>query len=112
VKTSPTQRSLKMMRADGWLCAIVEKYNSFIKVRQDLFGFADILCVKQNEVLLIQTTSGSNVSERIKKIQALQAAEIWLDSPNRSIHVHGWRKAGPRGGVKKWECRVVKLEYA
>lgn len=105
--TSPTQRSLKKLKAEGWLCAIVEKYNSFIKVRQDLYGFGDILAVRKGgETMIVQTTSGSNFAARMAKIKALPAAAIWHCPPvYRTIMVHGWRKVGARGAVKRWECR-------
>jgi hypothetical protein len=107
--SSPTQRSLKKLRADGYMVEVVEKWNSFTRSRKDLFGFGDLLCVRGNEVLLVQTTSGSNVSARIEKIRSLQSHELWLASPNRRIVVHGWRKVGKAGERKLWECREVEL---
>lgn len=106
---TPTQRSLAKLRADGYLVAVVERWNSFARIRQDLFGFADLLAIKGNETLAVQTTSGSNISARITKILACQAAALWLESPNRSIVVHGWAKRGPRGKRKLWECDERKL---
>ena len=43
-KTSPTQRTLKRMRESGdyVLVQVVEKWNSWAKIRQDLWNF-DIL---------------------------------------------------------------------
>lgn len=107
---TPTQRSLKALRADSWLCAIVERFNPHVKIRQDLFGFADILAIRGDECRLIQTTSGANVAARIAKIKDLPAAATWLSSPSRTIHVHGWRKVGARGKRKVWECRVVEIQ--
>lgn len=107
--SSPTQRSLKKLRDAGYLAEVTEKYNSFIKQRKDLFGFIDVLAVKGNEVLAVQTTSGSNVSARIEKIRSLQSHELWLASPNRRIVVHGWRKVGAKGKRKLWECREVEV---
>lgn len=101
---SPTQRSVQKLKAEGWLVAIVEHWNPYAKVRQDLFGFIDILALCGDSLLAIQTTTGSNVSARIKKIQALQAAQLWLESNNRKIIVHGWTKMGPRGKRKLWTC--------
>ena len=109
MKTSPTQRSLKMYRERGYLCAIVEKWNPYVKIRQDLWGFADILAIRGDESLLIQTTSGSNVSARIAKINDNAQAAIWKCSPNRKIVAHGWRKVGERGKRKLWECREVEV---
>lgn len=63
---TPTQRSLCKLRADGWLVAVVERWNPYARVRQDLFGFADLLAIKGNEVLAVQTTSGDHVAHRLQ----------------------------------------------
>lgn len=102
---SPTQRSLKKLRSEGWFVAVTERWNPYAKVRQDLFGFADLLAFRGDIVMAVQTTSGSNVAARMAKIRACQAALLWNDSPTRMIMVHGWRRVGPRGKRKTWECR-------
>lgn len=91
------------------MVAIVEKYNSFIKRRIDLWGFGDLLCVRNDEVLIVQTTSGSNVSARLEKMKHIPEAGLWLMSPNRKIEIHGWAKRGERGKQKKWTCRIVPV---
>jgi hypothetical protein len=106
---SPTSRSLAKLRKEGWTVAVVERWNQYAKVRQDLFGFIDLIAIKGDITLAVQSTSGANVSARIAKIQACQAASVWLESPMRKIVVHGWRKVGPRGARKLWECREVPL---
>ncbi len=103
--SSPTQRSKAKLQKDGYLVAITERWNSFTRIRQDLFGFIDLIALRGNETLAVQTTSGANVSARIDKIKSLQAARVWLESPNRKIVVHGWRKVGARGKRKLWDCR-------
>lgn len=108
--SSPTQRSLKLLRDEGWLVQIVEKYNQFARVRQDLFGFADLLCLKADTIMAVQTTSGSNVSARLEKIRQCQAATLWLECPTRKIVVHGWSKKGPRGKRKLWQCRKEEVK--
>ena len=108
MKTSPTQRSLALLRERGYLCAIVEKWNPYVRIRQDLWGFADILAIKGDESLLVQTTSGSNVSARLAKIENNVQAAMWKCSPNRKIVVHGWAKRGARGERKLWTCREVE----
>jgi len=101
---TPTQRSLKLLRDEGWRVAIVEHWNSFARIRQDLFGIIDLLCVKDGVTMGVQTTSYSNVSARINKMQesehigALREAE-WV------LRVHGWRKK-PNG---RWEARIVDI---
>jgi hypothetical protein len=101
---TPTARSLKLLRDDGWFPWIVEKYNSFTKQRSDLFGFIDILAIRGTETLGVQSTSGTNVSARVRKItdheHVARVREAgWL------IHVHGWAK----NAKGRWVCRVVDL---
>ena len=106
---SPTSRSLAKLRKEGWLVAVVERWNPYAKIRQDLFGFIDLVAIKGDITLAVQCTSGDNVSARITKIQSLQAAATWLESSTRNIVVHGWRKVGARGERKLWDCREVPL---
>ena len=106
---TPTQRSLKLLRDEKWVVAIVEKWNQWAKIRIDLFGFGDLLAIRDGTALIVQTTSGSNVSARIEKIKANQDARRWLLAPNHFIEVHGWRKVGAKGKRKLWECREVPL---
>ena len=102
---TPTQRSLKLLRDRGYMVAIVEKWNHYVKVRQDLFGIFDLLAIRGDETVGVQTTSGSNVAARIAKITESDSAKLWNKSPNRKIIVHGWRLAGERGKRKTWQCR-------
>jgi hypothetical protein len=103
--TSPTQRSLKLMRDQGYLCEITERWNPFAKIRQDLYGFVDILCIKEGKTVAVQTTSYSNVSARIKKIQGLDTYPI-VKSAGWEIVIHGWKK--DKAG--KWMVREVFME--
>lgn len=101
--SSPTQRSLKMMRDKGYYAEVVEKYNSFTKKRNDFAGFLDILCLGDGEVVGVQTTSYSNMSARVKKIREHENLNFVINSGIR-ILVHGWRKVGNR-----WEVKEVEI---
>lgn len=89
---SPTQRSLEYLREQGYYPEVVEKYNSFTKRKNDLWGFIDILAIKRDEVLAVQTTSGDHVAERIKKIMDSDLLPKVREAGIRIV-VHGWRKA-------------------
>jgi hypothetical protein len=104
VGMSPTQRSLKHLRDAGYTVAIVEHYNSFTRKRYDLWGFADLLAIRTGEVLAVQTTSGSNVSARVRKIAESPLVGAVRDAGVR-IHVHGWRK----GSNGRYSLREVDL---
>ena len=107
--TSPTQQTLREMRKRGYFCAITEHWNSFVKRRQDLFGFCDVLAIRENSTIAIQTTSNANVAARLNKITQTEGAIRWLQSPDRRILIHGWAKRGPRGKRKIWTCREVEV---
>ena len=106
-KTSPTQRSLALLRKTGYTVAVVERWNPHAMIRQDLFGFADLLAIAP-QMIAVQTTSGPNVSARIAKIRDNPNAALWLAAGHRII-VHGWSKRGPRGGRKTWHCREEEI---
>lgn len=105
MSSSPTQRSLKIMRERGFVCEITERWNPFAKIRQDLFNFVDILCVKDGITVAVQTTSYGNISARIKKIEALETYPI-VRSAGWVILVQGWKK--DKSG--KWIVKEVILE--
>lgn len=108
--SSPTQRTLAKLRKEGWpLVQITERWNAFAKVRQDLFGFVDVLAVKGDTVLAVQTTSGDNVSARFHKMEILPSVVHWLQTPSRKIVIHGWSKRGGIGKRKLWSCREIFL---
>lgn len=101
--TSPTQRTLAALRADGWLPAIVEKWNPHARIRQDLYGFIDILAVRDGETLAIQACSGSSTSARVDKITNHENLSAVRKAGWR-IEVWAWRKL--KAG---WAARVVDL---
>ena len=87
---TPTQRSLVYLREQGSLCEVVEKWNSFTKTRKDLWGWCDILAIREGEILAVQVTA-AGVSSRIKKIMESDTLPIVRKAGVR-IEVHGWRK--------------------
>jgi len=87
---TPTERSLKYLREQGYLCAIVEKWNPHARIRQDLWGWCDILAIKKDEVLAVQVTS-TGVAARITKIQNSDTVGRVREAGIR-IEVHGHRK--------------------
>ena len=110
-RTSPTQRSLKLLRDRGYRVWVVEKRIPGMQIMQDMYGFIDIHAMKPGVgFAAVQTTTGPNMAARIAKIQALPAAKTWLDADG-TILVHGWRKVGARGARKLWECREVRLVW-
>jgi len=101
---TPTQRSLAALKEQGYLPVVVERWNAFAKIRQDLWGWCDILAIRKGEVLAVQVTSTSNVLARIKKIQDSETVGIVRDAGIR-IEVHGWAK----NASNRYVCRVVDI---
>jgi len=100
---SPTARSLDKLRKEGWNPWVVEVFNHFTKTRRDLWNVGDIIAYKDHEILLVQATSKSNVSARVKKITESEHIDGLRDAGFR-IEVWGWGKVKNR-----WNCKVVDL---
>jgi hypothetical protein len=77
------------MRDRGYTCQVVEHWNPWAKIRQDLFGFGDVLCLGDNEVVMVQATSYSNVSARVAKIADHENTPA-VRKANIRILVQGW----------------------
>lgn len=105
---SPTQNSKKLLKSEGWECEVTERWNPFAKIRQDLFNFCDILCLRGKTIMAVQTTSLGHTSARIKKIMEEPLAQKFMDAGGL-IRVHGWAKMGPRGKRKKITCKVFAI---
>lgn len=107
---SPTQRTLRWLREQGYTAAVVEHWNQYAHVRQDLFGFADVVALHPDHrgVLAVQCTTGANTGARTHKLGQLSPVELWIATGNR-VWVVGWRQVGPRGKRKRWEPKVIDL---
>jgi hypothetical protein len=102
--SSPTQRSLEFLREQGYFAAVVERWNPHARIRQDLFGFIDILAVREGETLAVQATSGDNVSKRVTKISEHENVAA-VRAAGWRIHVHGWSKRADG----RWHLRLVDV---
>lgn len=111
--SSPTQRSLQHCRKNGWIAGVVEKWNQWAKVRQDLFGCIDIIVIDDLEQgpLAVQATSGSGHAARRKKSIAEPRLKLWLESPAR-FEVWSWSQRGPKGKRKLWTLRREPITLA
>jgi hypothetical protein len=91
---SPTSRTLKALRSDGYQAGVCEKWNAHCRIRQDLFGFADVAAIKSDVVgtLFIQACAACDQSKRMRKLLAVPSVRVALESANR-VEVWGWRKS-------------------
>lgn len=102
---TPTQLTLRELSKQGYVAQVVEKWNCFAHVRQDLFGIIDIVAIHPEHigVLGIQTTSHSNKSARVTKSKNNPILPLWLSSQNR-FEVWTWKKQNGR-----WVHAVVSF---
>ena len=112
----PGSRSMKWCREQGFIVEKVEHWNSFARIRQDLFGFADLIVLDGSQgSCLIQVTTKSNFIARRYKILKEAAVRIkamaWLTAGNRIV-IHGWAMDGPRDKRKKWNLRSESITLA
>lgn len=105
---SPTQRALAELKKQGVTCQVVEKWNPYAKIRQDLFGCIDIVALMENSIFGIQVTSGSNHSQRILKIKAEPRLYSWLRHGGR-LQVWSYSKKGKKGERKLWTLRKEEV---
>ena len=105
---TPTQRTLAELRKRGYLAEVVEKWNPYGRdgfgSRKDLFGFIEVLALRDDETLAVQTTSASNVSARVKKIADADALSA-VRKAGWYVVVHGWRK----NAKGRWVLREVDV---
>ena len=108
-KESPTTRSLALLREQGYTVAVVEKWNPHARIRQDLFGFIDILAIKRGETLAVQATA-SGVSARLKKINDSELLPKVREA-GWTIQIWGWTKSAKTGKYVLSYRHLLKEAY-
>lgn len=100
---SNTQRSLKELRKAGWVCQVVERWNAHAFKRQDLYGFCDILCMREGgPFLAVQVTSAGHLNDHVLKL-TLEPRTLTFIACGGAIEIHVWKKVKSR-----WINQVVK----
>ena len=108
---SPTQRALAELKKLGYLTAIVERWNPYAKIRQDLWGWCDILYLTDSSIVGLQITSGANHAARREKILAEPRALAWIKAGG-IVEVWSVAKQGARGEAKAWVIRKEEIVEA
>jgi hypothetical protein len=100
VKGSPTKLSLDYLRAHGWTVEVVEKWTrnpaTGVQIKHDLFNLFDILGVKDDVTIAVQTTTKHNIGSRLKKIAADEVTAK-LHRAGWLLVCHGWWQPGGPG---------------
>jgi len=123
--TTPTQRTLKALQANGFKCAVVEKWvplssegtaGSFAAAnfkkaggyRKDAFGFIDILVLDGKPgCLAVQACGATGFAEHLRKIDSIEEVRDWLAAGNR-LELWSWRKEKVEGR-ERWRAKVAPL---
>jgi hypothetical protein len=122
---SPTARSLKKLRKEGWTASVVEKWIPQVKRRRDCFGFDVLACkpidphcrpserrepngpwIPLDGIVGVQATSAANHSSRKAKLLKNAEAANWVAAGGR-LEVWSWRKSSRTR--PQWICRTEAL---
>jgi hypothetical protein len=111
---SPTQRTQKKLRDLGYHVQNCERkmpctpagYRGRL-VTQDLWQIVDTWALGIDRDLLVQSTSGTNHSEHVRKALANEHLPLLL--MRHDVEVWSWAKRGARGKRKFWTLRRTML---
>jgi len=123
-KSKPVQRSLGLLRDNGWTVTIVEKYMKHPGMpfgkRIDVFGFGDLLAIRRRmkgrdgktihpaAIALVQCCADGDFAKHKDKILAIPEFYEWK-ACGGTVFLQGWSLKGPRGQKKDWTMREEEL---
>lgn len=116
---TPTQRTLRELRQQGRVAAIVERWNAYAGehgIRQDLFGIIDVLALDPERGVVGVQSTGLDFAAHFRTLTQERVQEVtdWLRTPGTLLELWGWRKVKlHRGGkAERWQprIRVITLE--
>ena len=111
---TPTQRTLKKLRDDGYTPGIVERWigaHGPMGKRRDLFGIIDIIAIGNGDIVGVQST-GTDFSGHHKKItgEGKEALILWLENGGQ-FWLYAWRKVKKVRGGKQMIYKPRIREY-
>jgi len=117
--SSPTSRTLALLRKEGWTAEVTERWNPHSKTRKDLGGGIDVLAWHAGskhghfpgEIMGVQACAGASHATRKTKLLKEPKMALWLCARGR-LEVWSWSKKGARGKRKLWEVRREELKLA
>lgn len=110
---TPTARTKALLEKDGYLVGIVEKWNPYARIRQDLFGFADLIGVSpaSKTVTLVQACTDTDHARRRRKVMESEAAAICAKA-GVIVAVISWGKRKEKGTKRlTWTPRVEVVRF-
>lgn len=116
---TPTQRTLRELRAQGRVAAVVERWMQHVGphgARQDLFGIIDVLALDPERGVVGIQSCGEQFAAHLRKLTVERAQETtdWLMTPGTKLELWGWRKVKlHRGGrAERWQPRIQQVTLA
>jgi hypothetical protein len=116
---SPTELTLKQLRAEGYTARVVERWNQYARVRQDCFGFDVLACkvggvqtdpppMSYGWIVGVQACAAASHSARRAKLLANPEAAVWVASGGH-LAVWSWstRRSLERTKAGKRSKRLV-----
>lgn len=102
------------MREQGRLCGIVEKFQQYggkFGVRQDLFGFIDIIAIDPEQGIVAIQSCGQDYSGHVKKLQEERNEAVYEWLKHAPCELWAWRKVKLKRGGKamRWMPRIADV---
>jgi len=115
-RTTAVQRTMRALRLNGNICAVVEKFNPHVGehgIRQDLFHVADVLVLDPERGFVGIQVCGQTGAAHLRKltIEHAEDCENWLTTPGGHLELWIWRQIKlKRGGIaKRWAPKIVPI---
>ena len=110
MSVSTVKLSLDHLRALGYVVEVVERWvpdpAGGVRVRRDLFGILDLVALRGDETLGVQTTTRGELARRARKIAESEHVGA-LREAGWTLTVHGWHQ--PRGPRTRWELEELDV---
>ncbi len=113
-KNNKTQTRLK---ETGEIPGIVERWNGWAGIRQDLHGFIDLISFHPGGCRIIQATDMDGKQAHIEKIVSNRYAQQICKWDKNPIELWCWRKVkkqnseGKRGRQSIWKPQIVRFKW-
>lgn len=106
--SSPTSRTLELLREEGWTAQVVERWNPHSRTRLDLFGCIDVIAVHpERGTLAVQACAVSSQAARVAKVMDEWRMRICLAAGWR-VEVWAWGKRKKKRGGKAMRWHVTR----
>jgi hypothetical protein len=108
--TSPTQRTLKVLKEQGFNYDIVERFKQHagpFGIRQDFLGIIDLIAITPGRIIGVQCCGQSGFAAHDRTISDSEMSLEWLKAGGE-LELWAWRKLKKKRGGKAiyWSPRI------